>query len=284
MAEGETPQARGVFFTTEGDGIYVAQPVARSPWNPGHQNGIAIGGLLTWLAERTPSPAPMLPAHIVIDILRPTPFAPIEGRASVVREGKRMQMVESVLVAEGEVVARARVLRVREAPSPTAGPHRAYPPLDACRANDAFIKSGSLLGDAVASYMVAGDASGPGPATIWAKFEADLMPGVPVGGVLQAAMLADFGNGLSNPMERGAWSFANVDISLHLTRRPVGEWMIVDAETIIDGLGVGLANMILADEIGPFGRAHQTLFIAPIEGAPPVFLTHETPLAVLGSR
>ena len=53
----------------------------RSPWNPAHQNGVAIAGLLTHLAEAVPAPAPMLAAHITIDILRPTPFGPIVGRA-----------------------------------------------------------------------------------------------------------------------------------------------------------------------------------------------------------
>jgi hypothetical protein len=44
----------------------------------------------------------------------------------------------------------------------------------------------------------------------------------------------------------------------------VGEWLLVDASTMALGQGVGLANMILADRDGPFGRAHQTLFVAPM--------------------
>lgn len=280
MADGVNE--RSVFFTHEGGDIYLPQPVSRSPWNPGHQNGIAIGGLLTWLAEQAPSPVAMLPAHIVIDILRATPFAPTEGRATVVREGKRMQMVESTLAADGEVVARARVLRVRELETPIAGPQRTWPPREACEDNPRFLQPNSLLGQAVASRMITGRAGEPGPAAIWARFDADLMPGVPVEGVLQAAMLSDFGNGLSNPMESGGYSFANIDISLRMTRRPVGDWMVVDAETNVDGMGVGLSHMILADEAGMFGRAHQTLFINPLDAdAPRPVLTHETPLAVL---
>jgi hypothetical protein len=30
---------------------------------------------------------------------------------------------------------------------------------------------------------------------------------------------------------------------------------------MLQGAGVALTNMILADRTGPFGRAHQTLFI-----------------------
>jgi hypothetical protein len=117
------------------------------------------------------------------------------------------------------------------------------------------------------------------------QYEADLMPGVSVADVVQAAMLSDFGNGLSVPIERGAYTFANVDIALHMTRRPVGGWMVVEADTNIDGAGVGLANMVLADARGVFGRAHQTLFINPVDpAAPRAVLTHETPLAVLGAR
>ena len=81
---------------------------------------------------------------------------------------------------------------------------------------------------------------------------------------VHAAMISDFGNGLARAVAAGEWSFANVDISLHLVRRPVGEWLLVDADVMLQGLGVGLTNMTLSDRTGAFGRAHQTLLIAPM--------------------
>jgi hypothetical protein len=80
-------------------------------------------------------------------------------------------------------------------------------------------------------------------------------------------MASDVGSAPSSIVERGKWSFANVDLSLYLTRLPVGPWVLVDAVTTSGGSGVGLVNSTLADEQGVFGRAHQTLFLAPIETA-----------------
>src|SRR3546814_5271344 len=57
------------------------------------------------------------------------------------------------------------------------------------------------------------------------------------------------------------WSFANVDISLHLTRMPEGEWIRIAAETDGAGNGIAIVHARLADERGEIGHAHQTLFL-----------------------
>jgi hypothetical protein len=256
----QASHGRQTFY--DGDaGVFTPLGVSRSPWNPRHQNGAAIAGLLTHLAETVETPVPMLPAHITIDILRPTPFAPIEGRASVVRPGKKMQLVESILVADGEVVARARVLRVREAPCPHVAEPMPYPAVEAVEPRP-FFSAGTVFGDLIETRVVSGTNGEPGPGVIWTRFNADIVAGAPIRGMVHAGMLSDFGNGVSNVLQRGHWSFANVDISLHLARRPTGDWLLIDAQTMLHGRGVGLVNSVLADQDGPFGRAHQTLFIA----------------------
>ncbi len=260
----DTSKQRPAFFTAQGD-LYTPSEACRSPWNPAHQNGVAIAGLLTHVAEAVETPAPMLSAHFTIDILRPTPFGPIEGRAAVVRPGKKMQMLESLLIADGEVVARARVLRVREAASPSVPAPMTYPALEALPPRP-FAPAAKVFGDLVESRIVAG-ADQAGPGTIWMRFNADIVEGAPATGLVHAAMLSDFGNGISNVMPRGRWSFANLDISLHLARRPRGEWLLIDSQTMVQGQGVGLVNSILADRDGPFGQAHQCLFIAEIARA-----------------
>ena len=61
------------------------------------------------------------------------------------------------------------------------------------------------------------------------------------------------------------WSrylFINVDLSVHLHRMPVGEWVCLDAVTLPEANGVGMADTRLLDERGPIGRAAQTLLVA----------------------
>jgi Thioesterase-like superfamily len=55
--------------------------------------------------------------------------------------------------------------------------------------------------------------------------------------------------------------FINVDLSVHLHRLPATEWICLDAITIPEPSGLGLADTALHDERGPLGRALQTLLI-----------------------
>jgi hypothetical protein len=250
---------RPVFFAQDGE-AFVPQEAARSPWNLGAMNGIAVAGLLMHAAEQVAYPAPMIPAHVTFDILRPAPYGPTLLHSVVTREGRKIQMVESHLMAGDVPVARARVLRVREAPSPHIEEPMAYPsPEDSPKRP--FLPQDMQLGQFIETRQVAGEPREVGPGTVWTRLAADLVPGLATSPLVHAAMLSDFGNGVSQVVDPRRWSFANVDISLHMVRRPVGEWLLVDAEAMLQGAGVALTNMILADRTGPFGRAHQTLFI-----------------------
>jgi hypothetical protein len=44
-------------------------------------------------------------------------------------------------------------------------------------------------------------------------------------------------------------------------RRPVGEWICIDARTLLAPNGCGLAESQLFDEIGLIGRATQSLAV-----------------------
>lgn len=251
------------FFAFDGE-AWTPEGPSRSPWNPAAINGMSLAGLLMHLAAQVEAPGPMLPAHVTVDILRPVPFAPTLTRTAITREGKKMQMVESYLLAAGEVVARARVLRVREAPSPRVVVDMPYPSPEDVGLTP-FFPPTQALGRLIETRLIAGGTVGAPRGAIWARFNSELAPGIPIVGLVQAAMLSDFGNGLSRITDAREWSFANLDISMHLVRRPVGEWMLVEADGLLDGLGVGLSNMMLADQLGQLGRAHQTLFIAPTD-------------------
>jgi hypothetical protein len=254
-------EERPAFFTQDGE-TYLPQEASRSPWNPTATNGVAVAGLLMLASEQARSPGPMIPAHVVIDILRPVPFGPTLPHTVVTRDGKKMQMVETHLMEGDTPVARARVLRVRETESPHIEAPMTYPsPEEAPRRP--FLEPPVRIAKLVETRLVAGEIDETGPATVWTRLRADVVAGLPISPVVHATMISDFGNGLSRPADPRKWTFANVDISLHMVRRPVGDWLLVDADAMLQGCSVGLTNMILADRAGPFGRAHQTVFIAP---------------------
>jgi hypothetical protein len=57
--------------------------------------------------------------------------------------------------------------------------------------------------------------------------------------------------------------FVNADLTVHLLRYPVGEWVCLRAVTSIDGTGIGLADVALYDEQSQIGRSAQSLFVSP---------------------
>jgi hypothetical protein len=254
------------FYRRLESGLFEPLVPATGSWNRGHQNGVAVGGLLAQAIETTPSRNPMKVTRLTIDIMKPVPFQPVEARVRTIRDGARMQLIDAEIVADGEVVARASAMRARFEETPAG--LDAMPDLPLPEASAAIpVTSVLSTGHPMETRVVRGSIREQGPGAFWATFNADLVEGEAMTGLARAAMAADVGSAPSSIVERGAWSFANVDLSLYLTRAPIGDWVLVDAVTLSDGAGVGLVNSVLADRGGVFGRAHQTLFLARIETA-----------------
>ena len=250
------------YFEARPDGVHPS-PGARSPWNPDHQSGVAVAAMLTHALEQMPTAEPMMFARLVFDILRPVPMQPIAVSARITRDGKRMQNLAAELTYDGEVVASASALRIRLAESPTVMPPVGpYPtPEDAPREP---LARRDPRRTGMETRVVKGRLIEKGPGIVWARVEGDLYPGLPASPVVTAMMASDLGSAIAAELDTREWSFANLDISAHLVRPPASEWILVDAHTITHGRGVALVDSILCDERGMFGRAHQTLFVAPV--------------------
>jgi hypothetical protein len=78
----------------------------------------------------------------------------------------------------------------------------------------------------------------------------------------QLAAIADFGNGVSRVVDFATHTFINPDLTIALSRPPVGEWIGLDAVTRLAPLGFGQAESLIFDADGPVGRSVQTLLVA----------------------
>jgi hypothetical protein len=88
-----------------------------------------------------------------------------------------------------------------------------------------------------------------------------LLPGEEPTPLQRVLVAADSGNGVSAALDWRRYLFINVDLSVHLHRMPEGEWVCLDAVTLPQPNGVGMADTALFDERGPIGRAAQTLLV-----------------------
>jgi hypothetical protein len=101
----------------------------------------------------------------------------------------------------------------------------------------------------------------PGPATVWMRMRVPLVAGEEPTPLIRVMVVADSGNGVSAALDWREFLFINVDLTVHLHRYPAGEWACLDALTLPEASGVGLADTLLRDERGRIGRASQTLLV-----------------------
>jgi len=100
----------------------------------------------------------------------------------------------------------------------------------------------------------------PGPAAIWFRIDRPLVEGSAISQAMRAVVAADFCN-TSVMLDFRHWTFLNADLTVNFARAPVGDWILLDAESWIGPDGAGLAMARLADQRGYFGRAIQSLVI-----------------------
>lgn len=241
------------FYERVGD-AYVPSGIGSSPWREDAQNGIALAGLVAHLVEQVPCAQPMHPARLQTEILGAVPMAPLTFVTRTVRDGRRMQLVECELRCLGRAAVRASLLRARLAKTPPVGRMaRDFPDVD-----EAAAVADARFG---AGYRLTGALREPGPGSRWLRLEVAVVRGVPISPLQRAAMAADYGSGTASLVPFADWTSANLDVSLHLARLPVGEWLHLDATSESAGNGVGFVNMRLGDREGGIGTSHQTIFV-----------------------
>jgi acyl-CoA thioesterase len=107
------------------------------------------------------------------------------------------------------------------------------------------------------------DPAAPGPARVWMRMRHPLVAGEPLSALARLAGTADFGNGVSASLPFDEFVFINADLTIQLHRHPRGEWIGLDARTLLHEGGTGLAEGVLYDLDGPVGRSFQGLVVTP---------------------
>ncbi|HEX5225337.1 MAG TPA: thioesterase family protein [Solirubrobacteraceae bacterium] len=269
--------AGGSLFTTDprhagaGGQALVASEHARGPWDEGALHGGAPAALITSAFEHFQPREELRFARLTFELLRPVPFAPFDLEVRVVRDGRRVQELGAELRADGRLVCRAAAVRVARVPdglpdaaagapaeAPMPGPGSGEPIRFALDGSDARSFASTAM-----EMRAVDDPRGLGPARVWMRLTRPLLDGEAASSLARVAATCDFGNGISATLPFDRYVFINADLSIQLHRAPRGEWIGLDARTVLQPDGCGLAESVVHDEHGPVGRAFQTLVVAP---------------------
>ena len=251
------------------DDCFEATALTIGPWDPGLQHAGPPAALLAREAERASGIAGGQTVRLAYDIFAPVPVGPVRVSANVVRPGRRIELVEAVLSGPDErPLMRLSAWRMRtradDVLEASADPHPAAAGWQESRPEmAAFFTEDVAYHRALEWRFATGSFNAPGPASAWTRPECELVEGEPTTPLEHLLVMTDAASGISAALDWDTMSFANVDLSLALHRAPQGEWLGMDARTVLGSTGAGQCYAVLFDETGAIGRSTHALFVEP---------------------
>jgi hypothetical protein len=260
-------------------GVYSPAPHMASPWDPAAIHGSPAAALMAHAIESAVDDPAMTVGRITFDLLRPIPRRPLQVSAAVVREGRRIKVIDAALEHEGTLISRAAAIVLRQAEVPGAldvdFPAPSFPPPQTLPQTKLPPWRGRFAFQNCLEFREIPDPGAQFRVATWVRVPIDFMPGVPLTPLVRAAATSDFACAFSNSPGLGVRrssnevGFINTDISLYLHRYPVGEWLViaVAGRSRTDAIAVG--HVALYDEVGPIGRCGAVHLANPPRPAPP---------------
>jgi len=249
-------------------GRYASTDLTRGPWHPQHQHGGPSIALVARSIERAAAALELTHvARLTANLLRPVPIAELAIEVQTDYAGRNVAHFSAQLRAGGKEVARFTAVAQREAglaiPAGLPGHPLPQAPLSLERSPAApFMFASKTTGyhDLIEGCVAEG-VPFRGPSAVWFRLRHPLVAGEAPGSLERVAVAADSGNGISAILDFHRYIFVNSDLSINLLRRARGEWICIDARTLLGPDGGGLAEARIFDAEGLIGRSTQSLAI-----------------------
>lgn len=252
-------------------GLFEPTELTRGGWSDDAQHGSPPSGLLARAVERVPTRVPMQVVRITIDLFREVPLAPLSVHTDVVRDGRRIQVVEATLHTDETPVGHALALKIRSGEVPLDPPDTDVllpspadlPRLDVRTAIHADDHRFRFHTDAVEIRSIDQSFFRRGEGRSWLRLLHPVVEGETPSPFVTAATLADVANGNSTVLDVERWVYVNPDITLYLHRPPTTEWVGMVSLAYEQPTGIGMTDTVLYDERGRIGRIAQAQVLAP---------------------
>ena len=243
----------------------VRSTVATSgPWTEHAQHGGPPAALLARAVEGLEAGQDRVVGRFTMDLLGPVPVAELEVRATTLRPGRTVALHQAELADErGRVVARAQAWTFPTGAGPgTLGVPLEHGPADGRHEDPPPTWSRGYL-DAMEWRWIDGAVTRPGPATVWMRPRVPLVPDEQISPLQRLLCCVDSANGAAAPLDPSEWTFMNTDLTVHLLRPPIGEWVCLQAATFVGNGTLGTATSEVHDEQGLLARSAQALLVVP---------------------
>lgn len=247
-------------FSRDGDAL-VPSRSNESGWAPNTLMGRYLAGLVAWGVERDATPG-LQPARLTVDMFRPPTMGRTTVETTVVRRGRRIEVIDADVRVDGVLVCRGTVVHLARSAEPPG--ERWMPPDWNPPDPEALVRMEGRPGTSLPwDQRAHGNWAEPGaPRSLWLREVGPFIDGEPTSPFLRAALAADNANGALNAGTSGL-SFINADLTMTLARLPVGEWIGLDpiSRATADGVSTGAADLYDRQ-----GRIGQVAMIALADG------------------
>lgn len=250
------------FFVRTGARTFEPTAHAGGAWSDEDHHFAPLAGLLVHEMENARrAGAPDQLARVSFDILGRLPFTGFEVTVEVVRPGRTIELVQATMTS-GErpvLTARAWYLAAFDSSAGAGVEEAAIEPPHAGEERDMTATwPGGFIAQIVSRQV---STPRPGASTTWITSPNTLVAGEDSHDVAEFIARVDAANGVAPRGEPGEWAFPNVDLTVHLFRRPDPQWTGLDTTVSWGPDGVGLTSSVLHDVHGPVGRANQCLTV-----------------------
>jgi hypothetical protein len=253
-------------YVPAGEGSWRSGELTRGPWHPEHQHGGPPIALVARQIERAAAPLGLTHvARLTANLLRPIPIAELSVAVQTDYAGRNVAHFSATLASGGKEVARFSALAQRDAQLDVPQGLPGHPLPRAPQSPETSPPAKFPFGSTFTGYpdlvecRVAEGAFFRGPCAIWFRLRHPLIEGEAPSPLERVAVAADSGNGISAILDFKRYLFVNSDLTINLLRRPEGEWICIEARTLLGPASGGLAEARIYDTTGLVGRSTQSL-------------------------
>jgi hypothetical protein len=259
-------------YLRDGD-AFVGTACTQGAWAHGGQAGGAVLALLGHVLEDVPMLAPMSLTRLTVDIVRPVPVGErVLVGTDIVREGKKIQLVDLVIRAGETVTTRARALRIRDLDvtslggmpvSTSAGnPSASLPPPEEMSGVEHLTRVPKFLSHGAELRRTLEPIDGIH--AIWCRLRVPVVAGEPLREASRAAFPLDMVNLVGVRLDPARATSINPDVTGHLCRGPIGEWIVLTGHTHYShNVAHGVSTAVMSDAAGVFGVTSTSQILDP---------------------
>jgi len=253
------------YYRALGDGRYEPTVHVQGAWREDEQHMGGPSALIAHCIDRHEPRPEMLLSRISFDILGIIGLGETHVHVETTRPGRTIELVEATLTTGDRPAVRARAWRLQTSDTTEVaggGTDRLIGYEDPAAQPAWREQAETWPGGYIASLDIRRPVPyEPGRGAVWQRAAYPLVDGEESTDTARFLLHADTANGMSVREDPRRWMFPNVDLTVHLWRRPRYSWVGIASEVVFGGDGVGVTSATLHDELGPVARTQQSLTV-----------------------